>query len=43
MEPDIKLDGTSIKVADEAKFLGASVRPSTYFQSSCQIPEDRLR
>ena len=22
MEPDIKLDGTSIKVADEAKFLG---------------------
>ena len=22
MEPDIKLDGTSIKVTDEAKFLG---------------------
>ena len=22
MEPDIKVDGTSIKVADEAKFLG---------------------
>ena len=22
MDPDIKLDGTSIKVADEAKFLG---------------------
>ena len=22
MEPDIKLDGTSIKVADKAKFLG---------------------
>ena len=22
MEPDIKLDGTSIRVADEAKFLG---------------------
>ena len=30
-EPDIKLDGTSIKVA----VFRVSVRPSTYFQSSC--------
>ena len=39
MEPDIKLDGTSIKVADEAKFLGLVFDRRLTFRAHVKYPK----